>query len=109
MIIIIIMMIIVTTILTTVMAGWVLYTEVCPTLIQVTEDTGVESVTCIDTATGGNTRYRHVVTRVSAHLALHGQQRVLALVAEPGHVRLEDDGGQVCNRGIAARNSRWGV
>ena len=41
-------MIIVTTILTTVMAGWVLYTEVCPTLIQVTEDTGVESVTCID-------------------------------------------------------------
>ena len=91
-----------TTILTTVMAGWVLYTEVCPTLIQVTEDTGVESVTCIDT------RYRHVVTRVSAHLALHGQQRVLALVAEPGHVRLEDDGGQVCNRGIAARNGRWG-
>ena len=50
MIIIVIMMInmiIVTTTLTTVMAGWVLYTEVCPTLIQVTEDTGVESVTCI--------------------------------------------------------------
>ena len=41
------MMMLVTTILTTVMAGWVLYTEVCPTLIQVTEDTGVESVTCI--------------------------------------------------------------
>ena len=47
-IIIIIMMIIVSTTLTTVMAGCVLYTEVCPTLIQVTEDTGVESVTCID-------------------------------------------------------------
>ena len=101
-------MIIVSTTLTTVMAGWVLYTEVCPTLIQVTEDTGVESVTCIDTEARGNTRYRHVVTRVSAHLALHGQQRVLALVAEPGHVWFEDDGGQVCNRGIAARNSRWG-
>ena len=45
------MMMLVATILTTVMAGWVLYTEVCPTLIQVTEDTGVESVTCIDTDT----------------------------------------------------------
>ena len=44
----IIMIIIVSTTLTTVMAGWVLYTEVCPTLIQVTVDTGVESVTCID-------------------------------------------------------------
>ena len=96
-------MIIIVSILTTVMAGWVLYTEVCPTLIQVTEDTGVESVTCIDMDT-----WHVTLTRVSAHLALHGQQRVLALVAEPGHVRLEDDGGQVCNRGIAARNSRWG-
>ena len=46
-----IIMIIIVSILTTVMAGWVLYTEVCPTLIQVTEDTGVESVTCIDTDT----------------------------------------------------------
>ena len=60
------MVMLVTTILTTVMAGWVLYTEVCPTLIQVTEDTGVESVTCIDTATRGNTWYRHV-SRLTLH------------------------------------------
>ena len=37
------------------MAGWVLYTEVCPTLIQVTVDTGVKSVTYTHTATRGNT------------------------------------------------------
>ena len=60
--IIIIMIIIVTTTLTTVMAGWVLYTEVCPTLIQVTEDTGVESVTCIDI----DTWHKHV-SRLTLH------------------------------------------